>query len=250
MIKYLPLLFLIACNSEMQKETASKINPNAGIQDSLNVALDSLKTDLTSLIAVADYAKDAQSKIKRLEAERDNFILTKGERKTVYDTSVSVNALQYAPVDNYYLNKLREYEREISRLKKKIYTDSVYYARTDKVVPNVIEYEPLKPNDKSLIINLDKKIKGDGEIAETGVSVYIFPYDKKAKKLKKYEIFCNPKDVQDAKQADYYKGQYFFNDVKPGKYLIKVCAYYGNYVVIKREDRLQTIQIQMSPPIQ
>jgi len=54
----------------------------------------------------------------------------------------------------------------------------------------------------------------------------------------------------DAKEASYYKGQYFFNDIEPGEYLIKVCALYGNWMVINKKDYKQEIEMLMSPPIQ
>ena len=103
-----------------------------------------------------------------------------------------------------------------------------------------------------MVITLDKQLKGDGDISETGVSVWIMPYNKQSKKLMKEYGNCQTKDLNllEAKEANYYNGVYFFNDVSPGKYLIKVCALYGNCVVFKREEKFQTVKMLMSPPIQ
>src|SRR5688572_14229229 len=166
MIKYLPLFLLIACNSSMEKkETAHPINVE--IVDSMTVAFDSLKDDLKSFYQVSDYAKDAQAKLKKLESERD-------EVHTQRNDPVYMDALQYMPSDKKdeelrkMTEKLLSYEREILRLRRIIYRDSV--DKLSKVNYDIVPEE--KPNDKSLIITLNKKIRGDGEISETGVSVW------------------------------------------------------------------------------
>jgi chromosome segregation ATPase len=254
MIKYLPLLFLIACNSEMQKETASAINPNAGIQDSLNVALDSLKTDLTSLIAVSDYAKEAQARIKQLEKEKNEVEV---ERSKEISYTVSHDYTQYKSDDRdkkiaELTRKVYQYENEIASLKRKLKDDSVKISKVDKVPNEPVNYEPEKPNDHSLVITLDRKLRGDGDISEQGVSVWIMKYNKKAKKIFKGYDNCQQKDLNllDAKEASYFQGQYFFNDIEPVEYLIKVCALYGNWMVINKKDYKQEIRMLMSPPIQ
>ena len=120
-------------------------------------------------------------------------------------------------------------------------------------MPDYIEYDQVKPNDKSLVIELDKRIKGDGDISDQGISVYIMKYTREVKKKFKEYGNCALSDINsvEAKQAYYYGGLYFFNDVPPGKYLIKVCALYGNWIVINREKETeQKIKMQVSPPIQ
>jgi len=63
---------------------------------------------------------------------------------------------------------------------------------------------------------------------------------------------CQLKDLNSlgAVQAKSYKGVYFFNDVPVGKYLIKVCALYGDWVEVKRKDEHQTVAMKVAPPIQ
>jgi hypothetical protein len=249
MIKYLPLLFLIACNSEIdRKETTNTIT----IHDSLSSALDSLKIGLlefdTSLMAVSEYAKEAQSKIKRLEQEKRTLEIQR-DREVSYTVQ---DLTQYKSDDRdkriaELTKKVFQYENEIAVLKKKLKDDSLKLSKVDRV-PN----EPEKPNDHSLVITLDRKIKGDGDISEQGVSFLIIKYTNKAMKIFKGYDNCQTKDLNslDAKEADYFKGQYFFNDIEPGEYLIKVCALYGNWMVINKKDYKQEIRMLMSPPIQ
>jgi len=223
---------------------------NVAIVDSLTLAFDSLKTDLKGFYEVSDYAKEAQARIKKLESEKKQVEFQIGEQPV----SLAMQSNDYKPSDDkdkriYELTqKVRAYEREIAVLKNRLFYDSMgKVSKNYDVVPN-----EEKPNDKSLVVILNKKLRGDGDISEQGVSVWIMKYTKKAKKAFKGYDNCQQKDLNllDAKEASYYKGQYFFNDIEPGEYLIKVCALYGNWMVINKKDYKQEIEILMSPPIQ
>src|SRR6188472_276175 len=248
-MRYLILLIFISCNSEM-KEREDVHQVNVAIVDSLTLAFDSLKTDLKGFYEVSDYAKEAQARIKKLESEKKQVEFQIGEQPV----SLAMQSNDYKPSDDkdkriYELTqKVRAYEREIAVLKNRLFYDSMgKVSKNYDVVPN-----EEKPNDKSLVITLNKKLRGDGDISEQGVSVWIMKYTKKAKKAFKGYDNCQQKDLNllDAKEASYYKGQYFFNDIEPGEYLIKVCALYGNWMVINKKDYKQEIEILMSPPIQ
>jgi len=110
-------------------------------------------------------------------------------------------------------------------------------------VPNKIE--PEKPNDKSLVISLSGML-------EQGASVWIMESNRKSKKIMKGYYNCQIKDLNllGAVQAKFYQGVYFFNHVPEGKYLIKVCALYGDWVEVKRKDGYQTVAMKVAPPIQ
>ena len=243
MKKYLPILLLWACNSSSEKASPIIVQP---LNDSLSLIVDSLKEWTEDISSVSSYAINAQARIKQLEKEKK----TEEEKMPVY-----MDALQYLPADkkDEELRKLTEkllaYEREILRLRRIIYRDSVDRVSKSENYDIVPEE---KPNDKSLVITLNKKIRGDGDISEVGVSVWIMKYSKKAKKTFKGYDNCQQKDLNllDAKEANYYRGQYFFNGIEPGEYLIKVCALYGNWMVINKKDYKQEIEILMSPPIQ
>ena len=244
------LIFFISCNA-----------------DSSNYKISHRPTVVDSLIKTSDSVNDALRDMKSDMAQAISFakkIVSLKKEKETYEQPI-VLADRYS--DAYYLpsdekdRKIRElteqilnYEREISRLRKRISADSAIKYGKLKPMPDYIDQVPNeeKPNDKSLIITLNKKLRGDGDISETGVSVWIMKYTKKAKKLFKGYESCQQKDLNllDAKEANYYQGQYFFNDVEPGEYLIKVCALYGNWMVINKKDYKQEIEILMSPPIQ
>lgn len=241
-MRYFILIFLIACNSD---RSTSEYNKSTAI-DSLIAASDSTNDFLrefdTTLSNTIDQVK---SQIAKLSKEKE------AAEVQIKEVPVYHDAIQYEPSDDkdkriYELTmKVLAYEREIARLKRQI-NDSSDVGKVDEV-PN-----EEKPNDKSLVVTLDRRLRDETELSEQGVTVYIMPFGKRSKKLMNYDIGCNLKEIGslDAKQASYYKGQYFFNDVAPGKYLIKVCAYYGNYKVIRRENSYQTVAMQMSPPIQ
>ena len=252
MRKYLPILLLfVACNSSSEK--ASPITASdKPLTDSISLIVDSLKEWTEDISSVSNYAIYAQAKIKQLE-NRKQIAEVELKSSPVYMDAMQSNR-DYEPTDDkdkriYELTqKVREYEREIAKLKNRLFYDSMnHVSQNYDQVPNEI-----KPDDKSLVITLNKKLRGDGDISEQGVSVWIMKYTKKAKKQFKGYENCQLKDLNllDAKEASYYKGQYFFNDIEPGEYLVKVCALYGNWMVINKKDYKQEIEILISPPIQ
>jgi len=250
MKKYLPILLLWACNSSSEKANEIIVSDKP-LTDSISLIVDSLKEWTEDISSVSGYAIKAQARIKELE-ERKALTQAQVEHEPVYLSMM--RSEDYKPTDDkdkeiYRLTqKIKDYEREIAKLKNRLFYDSMnHVSQNYDQVPN-----EEKPNDKSLVITLNKKLRGDGDISETGVSVWIMKYTKKAKKLFKGYESCQQKDLNllDAKEANYYRGQYFFNDIEPGEYLIKVCALYGNWMVINKKDYKQEIEILMSPPIQ
>jgi len=239
-MRYLILLIFVACNSSMERKEISVPIANNTITDSISLVLDSLKTGLDDLKDVSDYAKEAQAKIARLEKEK---------KVTEHQIEVYPMAMQsqdYKSDDRDKViaelrKKVYDYENQIAALKNELF-------RTQVKVDRVPNKEVEKPNDSSLVIALDG--------TEKGASVWIIPYNRKTKKeiertLKGY-YNCQLKDLNsvDARQAKFYNGLYFFNDVEKGKYLIKVCALYGDYMVFKREEKYQLVAMKISPPIQ
>ena len=248
-MKYFISIFLfISCNSEHSPLSEMK----SGAMDSLVMASDSANSFLkemdTTLSNTIDQVKD---QIARLSAKKKE-VESQVQNEPVY--MAMMRAEDYKPTDDkdkeiYRLTqKIKDYEREIAKLKNRLFYDSMnHVSQNYDQVPNEI-----KPDDKSLVITLNKKLRGDGDISEQGVSVWIMKYTKKAKKLFKGYESCQQKDLNllEAKEANYYRGQYFFNGIEPGEYLIKVCALYGNWMVINKKDYKQEIEILMSPPIQ
>lgn len=257
-MKYLILILALAvavsCNSS--SETANSINSDRKLDslvestDSNNLKLIAIDTSLT-LFAKAYLIN--RSEVQVLRQEKKDLIQQLEQKYPNYQAIQSDDA-QLKRI-NELNNLLIQKEFENAQLKKKIYYDSLYRSRPSigNKLRGMIEENYVMPNSKSLVITLDKKIKGDGEISDRNISVYIMPYNKKSKKLMNYDMACDMSKINSlsAKQANYYEGIYFFNDIPPGKYLIKVCSYCGNYKVVERgEEVFQEIAMQVSPPIQ
>ncbi len=235
-MRYLLLLLLVGCNSEQKKEIEIPVASNL-FSDSLLTTLDSLRVSIGDFSEVADYAKAAKSRISKLEYERDSIKEIKVEPR--------IFASLFREKDESGLMKLlEEKDREIASLKNKLRADSLYHVRVDRVQDR-IEIEPEKPNDNSLVITLTG-------VVEQGASVWIMESNRKAKKIMKGYYNCQVKDLNSlgAKEAKRYGDVYFFNDIPTGKYLIKVCALYGDWVEIKRKDEHQTVAMKVAPPIQ
>jgi hypothetical protein len=74
----------------------------------------------------------------------------------------------------------------------------------------------------------------------SGLTIYLIPViegnDKIIKGASRYEATCNEESI---KRAKGYKitisdkeGNFFLNNISKGKYLVKICSYYGGYYLI------------------
>ena len=95
-----------------------------------------------------------------------------------------------------------------------------------------------------------------GKAVPKNLLIYLLPEIKANEKLikrsKVYEIGCDPKieNAKGKKTAEFVNGLYVFYDVPPGKYFLKVCAYYGGYQeYTKTKNENVTINFDASPPI-
>ena len=95
-----------------------------------------------------------------------------------------------------------------------------------------------------------------GKTVPNNLLIYLLPEIKANERLIKrssvYEIGCDPKiaDAKGKKTAEFANGLYVFYDVPPGKYFLKVCAYYGGYQeYTKAKNGNVTINFDASPPI-
>lgn len=240
MIKYLPLLFLMACNSEAHKEMPPV---GSNISDSLFTAIDSLKLGLHDLSLVSDYAKDAQVKIDKLNKEK--HVLQNQLDNEVRIVTVEKKDASKDKLIAELRNKLAAKENEIASLKRKsdtpVYKDAVGFV--------AIETEVKKPDEKSIVISLDRGLRNGGEVALNNVDIYLIPYSKRVeKRFKVYEVSCDLSYINslDSRKALIYQGEYFFNDVQPGKYIIKICSYYGGYSVVRKNGSRQTVSMKVS----
>ncbi|RNI39758.1 ATP-binding protein [Hanamia caeni] len=100
-----------------------------------------------------------------------------------------------------------------------------------------VSFEAGKPVPKNLLIYLLPEVKAN---------------EKLIKRSKVYEIGCDPKieTAKGKKTAQFVNGLYVFYDVPPGKYFLKVCAYYGGYQEYRKTNNGNvTINFDASPPI-
>ena len=88
------------------------------------------------------------------------------------------------------------------------------------------------------------------------LAIFLIPYNnsnaKIIKKAKVYEVGCDlglykAKDMQKAK---FQNGNYYFNEISPGKYFIKICGYYGGYRTFNKQSAGDvTVDLDAAPPI-
>jgi len=230
----LVVLAFASCNSNM--ETAAPIAVKA--DSSLQLMIDSISLNVDS---IGTMTESVQNKVARLEKERAALIKELGDNEPQLKYAPSRDVMISSKEPDY-SSRIAELEREVASLRRRIATDSSYIARINKT-GTPIEYEIEKPNQNSLIVQ---------PVPSNNIDIYLIPYSKKAKKkLMVYEASCDLSLINElgGKLSSNYKGQHFFNDVPEGKYIVKLCTYFGNYLVIERTNEKQIIALQTSPPI-
>lgn len=234
-MRYLFLFLFVSCNNykadTIQVDESSIIDSLLSAGDSTNAALRSLDTLAVNSIA------EVQATIEKLKSEKQ-VIQTQLDREVRYITIEKSDTSKDRLIANL-RTQLSRYETEIARLKK----------QPEKIdqIPNEVEVE--KPDEKSLIVTLDRKIRGGGEISFSKIDVYIAPYSKRIeRRFKTPELSCDLMYINSirGKRANFYEGQYFFNDLTPGKYILKICSYYGGYTVIEKNGKQQTVEMRAS----
>lgn len=89
------------------------------------------------------------------------------------------------------------------------------------------------------------------------LTIFLIPYSPQNSRIIKnarlYEINCDESGIKKAdayKTATFMNGYYYFPDVSAGKYLIKICTYYGGfYSYTKNSSGMETLNWDASPPI-
>ncbi len=167
---------------------------------------------------------------------------------------------------------INELRRNVEDLKKLIHDDSIKFINQYDLLrrefnayrlKNPEPYEPVSikttpgiPDSNSLQLNLYYSASKSTDIPGN-LKIYLIPdlsYNKKIiRAAKVYEIHCNELDLDKAKGkkiAKFSDKQYSLPNVPPGKYFIKICAYYGGYYTItKKAIGNETIKLDLSPPI-
>lgn len=224
--------FILYFQFDNKKQTFSAIASNDSVKryaeklDSSIELWDSLKPVVNAVVA----------KLKYQESLRND-----------YQTQVA--AYSYQPSDNSNLDelkrKLSDANKEIVRLNGELSsmkrTTLAAKPKKDTVFVDKVD----TPNENALLVDLDGK-------ASESLTIYLIPYSKRAKRLMSYETSCDESIIHknDYKIAQQYKGLYYFNSVNPGKYLIKICTYYGNYKVVHKSTGKEIVRMQVAPPLQ
>lgn len=240
---------IISCSQNGDTASPVSVNNKSGIVDSIMSFTDSLKT--LDTLATKSFAQ-VESTITKLNEEKK--LLQYQLDQEVRFVEVDKRDSNKDKIISNLRKQLSTYETEIARLRQQPTRDTNTDIVRNTYIPPSIPIE--KPNENSLVIQLNRKIRSGGEIPASTVDIYVVPYNKQnkkqAKRLEQYEVSCDLGliDYLSGRQASFYNGVYFFNDLKPGNYIIKICYYYGGYMVIEKKEGYQEVNMLVSPPTQ
>ena len=127
----------------------------------------------------------------------------------------------------------------------------------------VVQYPPSPcptidiKNSLQLAIYYTKDQKYHPGVSPEKINIYLIPYNdantQVIKNAKSYDYynFNEPelKKAKGSKIALYCDGTYYFSNVTPGRYLVKVCTLYGSYKEFKIEKGNERLVIDAVPPI-
>lgn len=207
------------------------------LRDSLSASIDSLKNLKPEVARAIIELKEYKAQVKEIEQQEADIVI-----KKVVDSS-ALMALR---------KKLNSANSEISRLNNVLAIERTYknYSSRYNEVSSYVQPPVETPDDNSIVVSLDGTSRRGGEVfVPQNLIIYLIPYNKSVKKYANYESSCGG-ELSGYRSASYYKGVYFFNSVQAGKYLIKICTYFGNYKVIDKGSGKYNITMQISPPIQ
>lgn len=213
------------------------------------------------------------SELILLKAQNDELIKKKTElEKVVIDYSGLIKSLNTrlskAETENEDNKKVIATINNDLEILKKAYNElQVKYDKLDRAYkdhmrlyhPYPIPITPAATIDTNynLKLNLYYGSSKNRTKAPGNLTIYLIPYNKANKRIiadaKLYEIRCDEYNLTKAvgyKMARYYKGSYVFASVSPGKYLVKICTYYGGfYTYNKTTGNTEEFVWDASPPI-
>ena len=219
--------------ADVKKEYDDLKNAKAAL-DNLNNKLDARVRSLTG----------DQSKT---ESENNELKRTIGDlSKLKHDDSIA------------FKKDMQRLKGEYDLLKRNFEEYKLRYPIPAFVVPDnrPLDYHPKPtpdvPDTNGLQLNFrNKKVPSN-------LKIYLIPdsaYNKKIiRKAMLYEIRCDELQLDSAKGkqiATFANNKYSFHNVAPGKYLIKICAYYGGYYPFTKKENgnITTKPLDLSPPI-
>lgn len=248
------VLVILSCSSKQDE----RLQVSSGIKDSTFSAVDSLSSSvlerseyLDSFTKVAVY--QIEKKIKSLNKEKEKLMKERDSAAGFSEDHKQEDSEREARIRNLeqentvYQSRLKTLrsELEIAEKENKQQEYVVTKSRMKQYqVPVPVAQE--KPDDNSLVI----KFILDGLILPDDLVVYLVPYTKDVKRYAVYEASCNLNGVDELLISKRNGDIFFFNSVEPGKYLIKVCTYYGNFKIYTKTSGRQRIEMELAPPLQ
>ena len=265
-----------------KKEIEKQIKASTDSLNSLQDSIGSLRKTLskggnTSNSRIANSPSDNPQSVfadsLKMDSLQNRFIEINNQRSQLRDEI----ALQDAQIAELLNNKKasallnEQAKRSIEFLQRRVTFDSIKlvdlqqaYAKLSLEFQDYRRKHPELIRPKQLITahpedtnSLKLKVTFEsGKTVPNNLLIYLLPEIKANEKLIKrssvYEIGCDPKiaDAKGKKTAEFANGLYVFYDVPPGKYFLKVCAYYGGYQeYTKAKNGNVTINFDASPPI-
>jgi hypothetical protein len=217
----------------------SSVRDSAKI-DSLKTEADSLRNRYAALTVKYQRAVDSLSiqnpKIMKLpsrQKEFDYLIAQLSHQQTKYDSLLN----EYNKLKNLFDGYTDRFPDPVPIKEKKI---------TSFDTTNSLRLKLYYSNKYNVKIN-----------PPDNLTIYLIPYSDKnsrvIKDAKVFEINCDEANLKKAdkrKTAIFSNGYYYFPDVDAGKYLIKICTYYGGfYTYSKQSSGMETLTWDASPPI-
>ncbi len=184
-----------------------------------------------------------QSQISSLSGEKNAAVLFNSQAKRSIDVlqrRVTLDSTKLSDLQKAYAQQSREYKDYVAN-----HPDTETKEKIAKTNP---------PDTNSLKLRLRYDLSNK---IPHNLIIYLIPDNKaNAKLIRKsevYEIGCdaNIDLINDRKKAVYVNKDslYVFYDVKPGKYFVKMCSYYGGYGKVEKYYGNQTIDFEAAPPI-
>jgi hypothetical protein len=224
--------------------------------------IDSLHNEISKLIAQSLLLNESLAK-KEFEIKilvRDTALYKETIR--IYTKTISEKTREYNDVKKKFDNLQEKYDslfakyQQLLAKEKKIRKDIADSIR-------IVQYPPSpcaaidKENSLQLAIYYTKDQKYHPGVSPDQINIYLIPDNianaQVIRKAKVYDFydFNEPalKNAKGSKTASYCNGTYYFSNVAPGKYLIKVCTVYGAYKEVKVENGNERVVIDAVPPV-
>jgi hypothetical protein len=236
---------------------------------SFNKKINSLRDSIGMLFQINKLLNDSLlEKIKQLDAlERERSICLADKN----DLTIKMAELEKSMAAcNNDLEKIKNESNRWKEMYNKKY-EELKICQSKK--PNPVPPGPIDPeNDptnpaaltdtSSLLLELSytkTSIKSKPALKVPGnLTIFLIPDNRANQRIireaKYYESNCNEIKLRNAAgiiEATNYKGKYLFSSVAPGRYLVKICTYYGDYKMVNKEKgKLARVIMELAPPIQ